>query len=40
MKIYTTIVAAMFGLLMMAMPTIDSAEIVRVYPQPVRPVVV
>ena len=40
MKIYTTIIAAMFGMLMMAMPTVASAEIVRVYPQPVRPVVV
>ena len=40
MKIYTTIVGAMFGILMMAMPSLASAEIVRVYPQPVRPVVV
>ena len=40
MKIYTTIVAAMFGLLMMAMPTVASAEFVRVYPRPVRPMVV
>ena len=40
MKNYTTIIAAMFGLLMMAMPSLASAEIVRVYPQPVRPVVV
>ena len=40
MKTYTTIVGAMFGLLMMAMPSLASAEIVRVYPQPVRPVVV
>jgi hypothetical protein len=38
MKIHTTIVAAMFGLLMMAMPSLASAEIV--YPRPVRPVVV
>jgi hypothetical protein len=40
MKIYTTIIAAMFGLLMMAMPTVASAEFVRVYPRPVRPMVV
>ena len=40
MKIYTTIIAAMFGILMMTMPTVASAEIVRVYPQPVRPVLV
>jgi hypothetical protein len=40
MKIYTTIIAAMFGILMMTMPTVASAEIVRVYPRPVRPVVV
>ena len=40
MKIYTTIVAGMFGLLMMTMPKVASAEIVRWYPQPVRPVVV
>ena len=40
MKTYTTIVGAMFGLLMMAMPSLASAEIVRVYPRPVRPVVV
>jgi hypothetical protein len=39
MKIYTTIVAAMFGLLMMmAMPNIASAEVVVV--RPVHPVVV
>ena len=29
MKIYTTVIAAMFGLLMMAMPTVASAEVVR-----------
>ena len=40
MKTYTTVIAAMFGLLMMAMPTIASAEVVRVYPRAVRPVVV
>ncbi len=40
MKIYTTIIAAMFGLLMTAMPTVASAEFVRVYPRPVRPMVV
>ena len=40
MKIHTTIVGATFGLLMMAMPSLASAEIVRVYPRPVRPVVV
>ena len=40
MKIYTTIIAAMFGILMMTMPTVASAEIVRVYPRPVRPMVV
>ena len=37
MKIYTTIIAAMFGLLMMAMPNLASAEIVV---RPVHPVVV
>ena len=40
MKIYTTIVGATFGLLMMAMPTVASAEFVRVYPRPVRRMVV
>ncbi len=37
MKIYTTVIAAMFGLLMMAMPNIASAE---VFVRPVHPVVV
>ncbi len=37
MKIYTTVTAAMLGLLMMAMPTVASAEILV---RPVRPVVV
>ena len=27
MKIYTTVIAAMFGLMMMAMPTVASAEV-------------
>jgi hypothetical protein len=40
MKLNTTTIAALFGLLMMAMPSIASAEIVRWYPRPVRPVVV
>ncbi len=40
MKIYTSIVAAIFGILMMAMPTVASARVVRWYPQPVHPVVV
>jgi hypothetical protein len=40
MKLYTTIVAAMFGLFMMGMSSPVSAEIVRVYPRPVQPVVV
>jgi len=33
MKLYTTVLAALFGLLMMAMPTLASAEMVRVYPR-------
>jgi hypothetical protein len=37
MKIYTTIIAAMFGLLMMVMPSAASAEVVV---RPVHPVVV
>jgi hypothetical protein len=37
MKTYTTIVAAMFGLLMMAMPNVASAEVLV---RPVRPPVV
>ena len=37
MKIYTTIIAATFGLLMMAMPQVASAEVLV---RPVRPVVV
>ena len=40
MKIYTTIVGAMFGLLTMAMPSLASGEVVRWYPRPVHPVVV
>jgi hypothetical protein len=40
MKLYTTMIAAFFGLLMMAMPTVASAEMVRWYPRPMRPVVV
>jgi hypothetical protein len=40
MKFNRTTIAASFGLLMMAMPTIASAEIIRVYPQPVRPLIV
>ncbi len=40
MKLYTTTIAALFGLLMMAMPTVASAELVRVYPRTVHPVVV
>ena len=40
MKIYTTMIAAMFGILMMAMPSLASAEVVRLYPRPVHPVVV
>lgn len=39
MKIHTSIIAATFGLLMMAMPSIASAEIV-VYPRAVHPVMV
>lgn len=40
MKLYTTTIAALFGLLMMAMPSVASAEFVRVYPRTVHPVVV
>ena len=40
MKIYTTIVGAMFGLLMVAMPSLASGEVVRWYPRPMHPVVV
>ena len=40
MKIYTTIVGAMFGLLMVAMPNLASGEVVRWYPHPMHPVVV
>jgi hypothetical protein len=40
MKLYTTMIAAFFWLLMAANPTIASAEMVRWYPRPVRPVVV
>ncbi len=39
MKLYTTTIAPLFGLLMMAMPTVASAEIVRVYPRIAPPVV-
>ncbi len=39
MKINTSVAAATFGLLMMAMPAVASAE-VRWYPRPVHPVVV
>jgi len=34
MKIYTTLVAAMFGILMMAMPSLASAEVVPLVPAP------
>jgi len=40
MKLYATTIAALFGLLMLAMPSMASAEIVRVYPRPVQPVMV
>ncbi len=40
MKLNRTKIAGLFGLLLMAMPAIASAEIVRVYPQPVRPLIV
>jgi hypothetical protein len=40
MKLYATTIAALFGLLMMAMPSVASAEIVRVYPRTAHPVVV
>ena len=40
MKIYTTVIAAMFGLLMMAMPTVASAEVFVRPVRPMRPVVV
>jgi hypothetical protein len=40
MKIHTSIAAATLGILMMAMPAVSSAEVVRWYPRPVHPVVV
>ncbi len=40
MKLYTTTLAALFGLLMMAMPTVASADVIRVRPEIVHPVVV
>jgi hypothetical protein len=40
MKLYTTTIAALFGLLMMAMPAVASADVVRWHPQVVQPVVV
>jgi len=39
MKLYTTAIAALFGLVMVAMPSVASAEVVRWYPRPVQPVV-
>jgi len=40
MKLYTTTVAALFGLFMIAMPSIASADYVRLRPVIVHPVVV
>ncbi len=40
MKLYTTAIAAAFGLLMMAIPTVAGADVVVWRPVPVRPVVV
>ncbi len=40
MKRLMTSALALFGLLMVAMPSVASAEIVRVYPPNVRPMVV
>ena len=40
MKRLMTSALALFGLVMVAMPSVASAEIVRVYPRNVRPMVV
>ena len=40
MKLYTTNSRPLFGLIMMAMPSAASAEVVSWYPHPVQPVVV
>ena len=40
MKRLTTSILALFGLLMVAMPSVASAEVVRVYPRSVQPMVV
>ncbi|MGB3550148.1 MAG: hypothetical protein WA993_05630 [Candidatus Binatus sp.] len=40
MKLYTTTIAALFGLLMMAMPGVASADVVAWHPQNLQPVVV
>ncbi len=40
MKLYTTTIAALFGLLMMAMPGVVSADVVAWHPRNLHPVVV
>jgi len=40
MKLYPTTIAALFGLLMMAMPGVAGAEVVAWHPQNLQPVVI
>ncbi len=40
MKLYTTTIAALFGLLMMAMPSVAGADVGAWRPQNVQPVVI
>jgi len=40
MKLYTTAIAALFGILMMAMPSVAGADVVAWRPQNLRPVVI
>jgi len=40
MKLYTTTIAALFGLLMMAMPSVADADVGAWRPQNVQPVVI